>query len=268
MSWKRIYAVYLRQYYLIKTNPTRLASMFLWTIVNILMWGFISKYLGTFGSATFSLVTVLLGAIILWDWLTRIQQGIMFAFLEDVWTQNFINFFASPLKIKEYLSGMVMTSLMTSIIGFVVMVIFAGIAFGYDIFIIGLFLLPFIFILLVFGIAIGVFVCALVFRLGPTAEWIAWPIPFVLSIFSGVYYPISTMPQALRAIAMIFPSSYVFESMRAIVSQGTFTSGLVWNLIFGLLLAFAYLLATYIFFISVYRHNLKSGGLARFSAET
>ena len=41
----------------------------------------------------------------------RIQQGIMMAFLEDIWTQNFINFFASPLKIREYLSGLVMTSI-------------------------------------------------------------------------------------------------------------------------------------------------------------
>jgi len=93
MSLKRIYAIYIRQYYLIKGNPTRLASMFLWTVINILMWGFISRYLSTFGQATFSVVTVLLGAIILWDLTGRIQQGVMTAFLEDTWTHNFINFF-------------------------------------------------------------------------------------------------------------------------------------------------------------------------------
>ena len=141
MSLKRIYAIYIRQYYLIKGNPTRLASMFLWTVINILMWGFISRYLSTFGQATFSVVTVLLGAIILWDLTGRIQQGVMTAFLEDTWTHNFINFFASPLKIKEYLSGLVLTSLISSFIGFAFMVAFAGIAFGYNVFKAGLFML-------------------------------------------------------------------------------------------------------------------------------
>ena len=76
----------------------------------MVQWGFISKYLGSFGQATFSFVTVILGAIILWEFMVRVQQGIMMAFLEDIWTQNFINFFASPLKIREYLCGLVMTS--------------------------------------------------------------------------------------------------------------------------------------------------------------
>jgi len=65
MSIKRIYAVFIRQIYLIKSNPTRLASILVWIIFDIIQWGFISKYIGTFGNATFSFITVILGAIIL-----------------------------------------------------------------------------------------------------------------------------------------------------------------------------------------------------------
>ena len=110
MSLQRIYSIFLRQVYLIKSNPVRIVSIFLWVVIDIIQWGFITKYLGTFGGAVFSVATVLLGSIILWEFMSRIQQGMMTAFLEDIWTENFINFFASPLEVKEYLAGLVLAS--------------------------------------------------------------------------------------------------------------------------------------------------------------
>ena len=267
MSLTRIYAISLRQLFLLKSNPTRLSSIFLALIVNIVQWGFISEFLGSLGESTFSFITVILGAIILWEFLSRTQQGIMRGFLEDIWTQNFINYFASPLEIREYLGGLVLTSIATSLSGFGVMVLIAGLAFGYNIFKIGFFLLPFMFILLVFGIAMGIFVSALIFRLGPSGEWLGWPLPLVLSIFSGVYYPISTLPAALQVVAEIMPPCYVFESIRSILSTGTFSHGLLMNLLIGAVLSLIYLLVVYKFFITIYRHNLKSGAIARFNAE-
>jgi ABC-2 type transport system permease protein len=232
------------------------------------MWGFISKYLGTFGKSTFSLVTVILGAIILWEFATRIQQGMMTSFLEDIWSQNFINYFASPLKIAEYLSGLVLNSISTGLLGFFVVALIAGTAFGYNIFKIGLLLIPAMTILFIFGISMGIVVSALIFRLGPTAEWLGWPIPLVLSIFSGVFYPISTLPVALRIIAKIIPASYVFETIRAVLSNPSFTLDISSNMIMGLLLALVYLVAAYLAFIKVYIRNLKSGAIPRFSAES
>src|SRR5512137_1703899 len=143
MNLSRIAAIYCRQLFLFKSNPTRLASIFLWILIDIIQWGFISKYIGSLGQATFGFITVILGAIILWEFMTRIQQGIMMAFLEDIWSQNFINFFASPLRIREYLSGLVLTSICSGIAGFLVMIAIAGPLFGYNAFKTGLLLLPF-----------------------------------------------------------------------------------------------------------------------------
>jgi len=267
MSFTRVYAIFLRQLFLFKGNPTRLSSIFLSLIVNIPQWGFISEFLGSLGESTFSYITVILGAIILWEFLSRTQQGMMRGFLEDIWTQNFINYFASPLEIREYLGGLVLTSITISMAAFGVMVPIAGLTFGYDIFKIGLLLLPFMFILFVFGIAMGIFVSALVFRLGPSGEWLGWPLPLVLSIFSGVYYPVSTLPGALRVVAHLMPPCYVFESIRTLLSTGRFSDGLTMNLLLGGLLSLMYLFVVHHFFIRVYRHNLKSGAIARFNAE-
>ena len=267
MSLIRVYAIFLRQVFLIKSNPTRLVTIFLWVIVDILQWGFISKYLESLGRSTFSFVTVILGAIILWEFVTRTQHGLMRAFLEDIWTQNFINYFASPLEIREYLGGLVITGIATSLSGFGVMTLIAGLAFSYNIFKIGLLLLPFVSILFVFGIAMGFFVSAIIFRLGPSGEWLGWPVPLILSIFSGVYYPISTLPSALQIIARLMPPCYVFESMRTILSTGSFPPDLYVSLLAGASLAMVFLLMTYKVFIMTYHYNLKTGAIARFNAE-
>lgn len=267
MNFSRIYAVFLRQWFLIKSNPTRLSGVFLWIIIDVIQWGFISKYLCTFGNATFNFITVILGAIILWEFMSRIQQGIMTAFLEDIWTLNFINYFASPLKIREYLGGLVLTSIVTGLCGFLAMVLLAGIGFGYNFFKIGIFILPFGLILLIFGIAMGIFVSAIIFRLGPSAEWLAWPIPLVLSIFAGVFYPISTLPASLQLVAKLIPSPYVFESLRSILTTGEFSSQIGFNLLKGAMLSIIYFYVMYKFFISIYQTNLRNGSIARFGAE-
>jgi ABC-2 type transport system permease protein len=267
MNLMRVFAVLVRQFFLYKSNPTRLIGIFLWLIIDMIQWGFITKYLGTFGGATFGFVTVILGAIILWGFMTRLQQGIMMAFLEDIWTQNFINFFASPLRVREYLSGLVLTSLCSSMAGIIAMIVIAWAVFGYAFFAIGVMLVPFLIILLVFGIAMGVFISGVVFKLGPSAEWLGWPIPLVLSLFAGVYYPIATLPEPLRIIAAIVPPSYVFESFREILSTGSFPPGLGQNLCIGGGLAIVYLVGASCFFVMIYKKNLVSGSISKFNAE-
>ncbi len=267
MSPSRIYAIFVRQLFLLLCNPTRLVSVFLWLVIDIIQWGFISKYLGTFGEATFGFISVILGAILLWEFMSRIQQGILMAFLEDIWTQNLINFFASPLTLSEYLSGLILTSIVTGMAGFLAITGIAGAAFGYNILKIGIMLFPFLVILLVFGVAMGIFVSAMIFRLGPSAEWLGWPIPLVLSIFAGVFYPISTLPPICRYFAMLIPPSYVFESLRAMLASGAYPANLASSLIVSALLSVGYLLLTTRFFVVIYRRNLKSGTIARFNAE-
>ena len=266
MKLQRIRAIFVRQLYLLTNNPTRLAGSFVWLTVAIVQWGFISKYLGTLGKANFNFITVILGALILWEFLTRIQQGMMMAFLEDVWTSNLINYFASPLLVSEYTIGLVSSSIVTAFLGLLLMSIIAGIGFGYNIFIIGLSIIPFIAILFIFGMAMGLFICAAIFRLGPAAEWLAWPLPMILSLISGVYYPIDTLPESLVMVARLFPPAYVFESLRAQLAQAATNQMIVINLALGSGLALFYLFLSYWFFLKVYRHNLRTGKLARFNA--
>ena len=186
-------------------------------------------------------------------------------FFEDVWSRNFLNIFATPLSISEYLSGLVLSSIATSSVGLVVMVVLATTVFGLSFFVYGLMLVPFFLVLFMCGIALGILGSAVVLRLGPPAEWFVWPIPAIISPFVGVFYPLSTLPRWMRYISHVLPPSYVFEGMRGIVSGSSISPhGLLW----GAFLALLYILLACWFFTRVFRHAVRTGLIARYSAET
>ncbi|HEX5515363.1 MAG TPA: ABC transporter permease [Gammaproteobacteria bacterium] len=261
----RIAAVVLRQLYLLRASPVRVLPLFAWAAIDIVLWGFITRYLGTVIADGFNLVSTLLGAVLLWGFFGRVMHGVTTAFLEDVWSRNFLNLFASPLMISEYVGGLITTSILTSLVGLVVMLVLASTAFGLSFAVYGLMLLPFLLVLFLFGIALGIFSSAVVLRLGPASEWFVWPMPALLSPFVGVFYPISTLPDWMQAIAYLLPPSYVFEGMRSIVLHGSFApTQLGWSM--GLVLV--YLLLACWFFVRVYRYAVRTGLLARYSAES
>jgi ABC-2 type transport system permease protein len=176
-----------------------------------------------------------------------------------------LNLFASPLTIPQYLLGLVVTSTVTSLIGLMVMLVLATALFGLPFFAYGLTLVPFLLILFLFGVSLGICTCAWVLRLGPSAEWLVWPVPAVMSPFAGVFYPISILPQWMQFVGKLLPVSYVFEGLRKIISGGTVP---VTSLILGGGLAVAYVLLACWFFKRVFRHAVRTGILARYSAES
>ncbi len=228
------------------------------------MWGFITTYLNSVSNSGFNFVPVFLGAIILWNFLIRVQQGTILGFFEDVWSRNFLNLFASPLTVGEYITGLVLTCMVTSAAGLVVMLVLAGLAFGFLLLQFGSLLIPFILILFLFGLALGVFTAGVVLRFGPSAEWLAWPVPFLLAPFAGVFYPVAVLPASMQFVSKLVPASYVFENMRNFISGSPVD---MTGLIVGIVLSLMYLMLSYHFFVRIYRRALRSGLLTHFGGE-
>lgn len=265
MSLSRIAAVLLRIFYLYRGSPQRVFPIFIWVAVDILMWGFLTRYLNSVSGAGLNFVPALLGAVLLWDFLTRVMQGVTMAFFEDVWSRNFLNFFATPLRTSEYLTALILASIGTSLLSLIVMIVFADLAFGLSFLTYGVTLAPFLMTLFLTGIALGVAATALVLRLGPASEWLIWPIPMIVAPFAGVFYPIAVLPGWMRAIASVLPPAYVFEGMRAVVAGEPAPWG---RLAIGGGLAILYLGLACLTFAAVYRIAIRSGLIARYSAET
>ena len=94
MKLRPIAGIVLRQFYLMRGSPVRLAPMVTWVAIDIILWGLITRYLNNISGGGVDFVPALLGAVLLWDFSTRIMQGVSTAFLEDVWSRNFLNLFA------------------------------------------------------------------------------------------------------------------------------------------------------------------------------
>lgn len=265
MHFSRVAAIVLRVFYLLRGSPARILPLFVWVAVDIVCWGFITKYLNSVSESGFNFVPALLGAVLLWDFFSRVLLGVTTVFFEDVWSRNFLNVFATPLSIPEYIAGLVLSSTATSAVGLVVMAILAVGAFGLSFFTYGFLLIPCLFVLFLFGIAVGIFGVAVVLRLGPAAEWLVWPIPVLLSPFVGVYYPLAVLPRWMQIAAHFLPPSYVFEGMRTVVRGGTASS---LSLLAGAFLAALDIALACWFFTRVYRYAVRTGLIARYSAES
>jgi ABC-2 type transport system permease protein len=263
--FRPVIAIMLRYFYLLRGTPARWMPVFAWVAIDIVLWGFITKYLNSVASSGLNFVPTLLGAVLLFDFFTRIMHGIAGVFLEDVWSRSFLNLFASPITIAQYLLGLVGTSTLTSMVSLMVMLVLATAVFGLRFFAYGLTLVPFLLILFFFGVSLGICTAAVVLRLGPSAEWLVWPVPAVVSPFAGVFYPISILPHWMQFIGKLLPVSYVFEGLRKIISGGAVPAT---SLVLGGGLAVMYVLLACWFFQRVFRHAVRTGILARYSAES
>jgi ABC-2 type transport system permease protein len=128
--------------------------------------------------------------VLFWAFFTRVMQGVSMAFFEDVWSRNFINVFAAPLSLAEYVAGLVLTSMATDAIGSTLALLMASAVFGLQLFGVGALMVPFALVLFLFGTALGIVAWALVLRFGPASEWLIGPNPALLSPFAGVFYPL------------------------------------------------------------------------------
>ena len=264
MRLSRSLALLERQWYLLRGSPTRVVPLFGFVLTDVVLWGFITRYLKKTGGGV-DFVTSLLGAVVFWDYCVRVLHGVTMTFFEDVWSRNFLNIFASPLSLAEYLGGQVMSSLCTSAFGLAAMVAIATVVFGWSIGAYGLMAVPFVLVLFLFGIAMGIVGASVILRFGPAAEWFVWPIPALIAPFASVYYPVSTLPAWMHLIARVLPVSYVFEGLRAIAAGQPFAPG---SLAVGAGIAVLYVVAACWTFARVYQHAVRTGLIARYSAES
>ncbi|NLE65253.1 MAG: ABC transporter permease [Elusimicrobia bacterium] len=264
MSLRRISAIVLRQTYLLRGSPVRLLPLVVWVAIDMLLWGFMTRYLAGIVPSGVQPVLAILGAVLLWDFFIRIMQGVTMPFMEDVWSRNFLNFFATPLRVGEYVAGLVLSSILTSTIGVLVMLLLAGAVFGLSFTAYGFVIVPFVVFLFLFGISFGVLGCAIMLRFGPAAEWLIWPIPAMIAPFVGVFYPLEVLPAWMRAVGHVLPPSYIFEGLRTVVGGGQVSTG---ELFLSGALVFVYLIGALVIFWRTYRHAVRTGLIARYSAE-
>jgi ABC-2 type transport system permease protein len=258
---RRIAAVGRRHLYLVTGSWPRLFELIYWPTMQVVLWGFITQFLATEAGLVARAGGIFLAAVLLWDTLFRGQLGFSLCFLEELYSRHLAYLFASPLRPLEYVVAVFGISLIRVLIGVGGAALLAVPVFGFWLpEVLGWALLPFFAILLVFGWALGMIVSALVVRLGLGAETLAWGVIFLLQPFSGVYYPVATLPLAMQLVAWALPSAAVFEGMRVVIIEHRFDTGL---LLWALATLAAWLVAATAVFLWLFAHARDEGLLLR-----
>ncbi len=255
MKLRRMYALSIRHLYLIRGSFPRILDLIYWPTIQIILWGFISKFFTMYSDYYNNTVGVILSCAILYDFLFRSSISFNMLFLEEIWSRNFTNLFVAPLKLSEIITALTFTALVRTLIGIVPAVLLMSPLFGVSIINLGAPLFLLFLSLYIFGTTLGILVTSGLLRFGPAFENTAWSSLFLLAPLGCVYYPLSILPEWLQYISNLLPLVYVFEEARSILINNSVNYD---NIINALLLNLIYFsLSVIIFYFSFYGARKK-----------
>jgi ABC-2 type transport system permease protein len=224
---RRVWGLVYRHLALYRRSWPRLLELMYWPVLQMLVWGFVTSYVGgNVGAAggaagAFGVAAgVLLGGVLLWEVALRSQMGFSISFLEEIWSRNLGHIFVSPLRPRELVAGLACMSVVRVLVGVLPAVALAYLLYAFGLFSMGPVVVAFIAALLLMGWAVALGVVSLILRYGAGAEALAWSILMGITPIAAVFYPVAVLPAWLRPVSLALPAAHVFEGMRAALLDG------------------------------------------------
>lgn len=260
MNISRIFAIFLEHFLRLIHEFTEIVETFYWATMDVIIWGFMTAYISKLGGGGELVVSFMLGGLILWTITWRTQQDISLSMMRDIWNKNLISLFSTPLTVWEFMTGSIILGTFKIFLTIGLASAVALVFYKFNIYGLGIYFIPFIFNLLLFGWNVALFVNSLIIRFGTKIENFAWGFVIILQPLAAVYYPVSSLPLFLQGIAKLVPASYVFEGMRQVYTEGTVSSE---NLISATVLNFIYLILNVFFFNFMFQKARELGKIVR-----
>lgn len=253
---RRLFAILLRHLYVMRTSWPRILEMAYWPTMQMILWGFASQFFRGHSSWVAQASGILVGAVLLWEVLNRSHMGFAFSFIEEIWSRNLGHLYITPLRPYEHVLAVAAMSLIRTVIGLFPSTLLAIVLYRTNVYDMGLPLLAFFANLVVMGWSVGMLSATLVLRFGMGAEGLAGVVVAGLSPLAAIYYPVETLPDWLRPLALALPPAHVFEGMRAVMFDRVFRWDLFWN---ATLLNVAYFVLASLFFLAMVRVARRKG---------
>ncbi|GMU19701.1 MAG: hypothetical protein AMXMBFR12_08930 [Candidatus Babeliales bacterium] len=260
MNFQAIVGVMLRSIRLWKHDINYSLIALYWPLLDILIWGFLGSWMQkTQNIPHFAAVTLL--GILLLQFAFRAPNAILMGFLEEIWANNVTNLFSLPLRLSEWIIGVILfTALVSTGVAFfsiLLMWLLYDIALTKILFAFLVFAPP----LFICGIWLGFLGLQIVVAFGKRAQEIGFILVWFFAPFSGGFYPIEALPHWAQTISAFLPMSYLLEGMRNYILSGTNPMP---NLIKGYTMAILYAAIAIALFVYAFNRS-KVKGLARLS---
>lgn len=256
MKLHRIQALLLRHWYHYLHDIGGLIASIYWPLIDLLLWGLTSVYLQSISTSNIKIVTTLVSGTIFWLMVHRSFFELTVPIIWERWDRNLINMFAAPLKISEWITAILILGLTRIFVGFTFVSIIAAFFYKVQILTFGVYLLPFLLLLLMSGWWMAFLVAGADVLFGRKVDVFIWTIVALLSPFSAIFYPVSTLPSWAQTISHVLPQSYVFEGMREVLQKGTVNQNFLTT---SAALNIVYLLLSVLFFYWCFKKLLDKG---------
>lgn len=260
MNFVRVFAITEKYLIEFRRDIFRVFDIFWWPAFQLFVWGFFSIYLRQSGNANVNIVSILLGAVMLWSFFDRASRDIALAFMIELWTKNLLNLFSSPLRISEYLLGVMIMVLIRLLVGAVFMVLLATVFYAFRMSSIGWYIIPAFLGLTIMGWSLSLITQGCILRYGKSVEVFVWAAATLVQPFSCVFYPLTILPQWAQKIALLLPSTYFFESMRSVMTTGSFDTQ---GVLIGFALNIVYFILAIMFVYSSFAAARVRGSLVK-----
>ncbi len=227
-------------------------------LVHLFSMGFLSAFVSGTDTARVALTYMFVGAFS-WNFYVLAQKGITYGILHEIWSDSVKHLATAPAGIIDFIIGNGAYSLLSGLMAWLLMYLCAKIFFAFDIFTAGPVLALGLIGLWLYGMAEGLIVNAIMLLKGPEYMSITWIITGIVMVTSAVYYPLSILPEPIRTVASILPTTHAIESIRqAILGGNSVTPG-----INAVLLGIAYLLVASFVFSKALTRSKQNGTILR-----
>jgi len=193
-------------------------SIIFWPILDIALFGFVGVWFHQY--ARHEELAALIAGVTLWQVVARVNFDVSISLLEEAWSHNALNLFATPLSITEWLLGVVCKGLILGSVTLLVNIGFVWLTFGFNLLSIGVFFFYTIAQLIISGLGLGLIGAGLLFQWGPQIQTLIFIIGFIACPVSGAFYPVSILPTWLEQIAYALPFAYIFEGLFTYIQEG------------------------------------------------
>jgi ABC-2 type transport system permease protein len=227
-----------RNIYLVKRYAWWELAFFVWTVANTLTIVFIAKGVKATGGrldVNRATTTLLIGAVI-WSYLGMIFEVLTETVAWERWEGTIEYTFMAPLKRSVHLGGTGLFAMLYGLVRtallFAVVALFFGLHFGQADFLSAIVLLA---VASFSFVGLGLVTAVLPLISPEKGAQLGFIAQGLLLVVSGVYYPVSVLPQWMQWIATISPATYALRGIRGAVLDGQHL-GSQWGNLWPLLL--------------------------------
>ncbi|MGC2310194.1 MAG: ABC transporter permease [Candidatus Babeliaceae bacterium] len=257
MNWYRISAMIGKYLKIGFGSFNQIVNLAFWPMLDIVLWGFNSVWAQQGSNMPLSLIV--LTSVTLWNCVGRGSIDFSYGVIDEIWSQNLVNLFASPLTLLEWIVALAISTFVKIIMVLTICCALSYGIYGVNIMQFGLPLIPFIISLSLAGVTLGVVTVGLLIYWGRRIDMLIWTMQWLFAPLCGVFFSIDVLPKALQAVSHYIPMTFIFESVRKLVVHEALSySALAYNILF----TFLCLIGALVFFKYMFEKS-RSKGLTR-----